>query len=891
MRNIGRRILCILCAVVMLLPVIGGIRVQAADGLDLAKMQIVIPVSATAVEQTAATELQTYLYKITGTRLVIQTEGQHSDACIYVGDTAYATENGVTYPIEGDEKGEAWVIKAVNGDLFLSGAPARGALYAVYHLLEDVLGVRWWNIWEEYIPAGSAIVPADYYDSGVPAMEFRGIFMGIEAFDNYTYFVRNRLNANLADIPDSYGGAESYGAPAHVHTFNRYFGMADFAAHPEWFALIDGVRASDGQLCLTNNDLKKEFASRLVRNAASDPNAIYSVAPNDDTRFCQCSACQSDINAYGMSGYVLRFVNEMAQAVKNAGYSDTQVEMLVYWAYIEPPKGGVKPAENVLIRFADNYIDLLHSLEHPNNADTVANLQAWIDISSSDIYYWQYVVNYLSNGILPTMFHYGSDFVKLEEMGVSGWFAEQEQCINADFWDMKQWLIAKLMEKPVSGEEYKALMDEFIFGYYGEEAGKYIRDYLYYMHEKAEAANIKVTFGTVIIDAPWLNVQDIVKGNDYFEKAFAAAERDEVLLRRLRAARCGFDRVIHENYGKWKKQAADEGLTLPFTKREVGKRIYQCMAEQIAVRGDYDPDHPQFYNSYKRRYGEQSLTLPEQLDGVARQHIWEYTAEDFRLAYDYSVVEDPHSQVGKAVCCTAETRLAAGANSLILNEGNGISIAAYDPSGIGGSQHYSIGEITADSVIANKGYQLYSFRWTVPAMGDGAYIYMVNDWGVQNQYMAQEIQDMVGQTAEIYISMRVEGVTSGSDPQNYPVYYIDRILVLPEKENWDHKYEADTGEVEEDTCKLLCTICGDAVEAVHIWDGGVTVEEPDVHKTGKIELTCISCGAVRIEILDKLAKQSGLSDGHTVPLIAAGVVLDLAALALLAAAIKKRRKA
>ena len=68
----------------------------------------------------------------------------------------------------------------------------------------------------------------------------------------------------------------------------------------------------------------------------------------------------------------------------------------------------------------------------------------------------------------------------MQELGVNGWFAEQEHCINAEFWDMKFWLLMKLMEKPVSGEEYTALMDEFIFGYYGEQAGEYIRQYLYY---------------------------------------------------------------------------------------------------------------------------------------------------------------------------------------------------------------------------------------------------------------------------------------------------------------------------------------------------------------------------------------------------------------------------
>jgi hypothetical protein len=145
------------------------------------------------VERSAASELQTYIHKMTGVSLSIRTEGQQSGSCIYVGATRNASLKGVTYPTVGDENGEAWAIQAVDGDLFLCGAPARGPLYAVYHLLEDVLGVRWWNYWEESVPTGNAIVPADYYDSGVPAMEYRDVFLWPLQPKN-RFAVRNRLN-------------------------------------------------------------------------------------------------------------------------------------------------------------------------------------------------------------------------------------------------------------------------------------------------------------------------------------------------------------------------------------------------------------------------------------------------------------------------------------------------------------------------------------------------------------------------------------------------------------------------------------------------------------------------------------------------------------------------
>ncbi len=868
MKDFGKRILSMLCAVAIVLSMIAGVEFTlpakaATDGLSLSGVQIVVPATATSVEQTAATELQTYLYKITGVQSVITEEGkQQSGAAIFIGNTARARLAGVSYPTEGDENGEAWAIQLVGERLFLVGAATRGPLYAVYHLLEDVFGVHWWNMWEEEVPKGDAVVPTDYADSGVPAMEYRGGFYSINANAEYTYFARNRMNSNLGSFPSSYGGQENYGDPAHVHTFNRYFTDTDFASNPEWFSQVSGSRVSNGQLCLTNSSLKTEFASRLIANVANDPDAIYSVSPNDNTSFCECSSCQSQISTYGYSGYVLNFVNEMANAVADAGYTDATIEMLVYWAYIAPPSGGVVPADNVSIRFADNYIDLLHGLDHANNADTLANIQSWINISSSDVYYWQYVVNYNNNGVLPTMFYYGDDMVLLQEMGVNGWFAEQEQCINADFWDMKLWLIAKLMEEPVSGDEYAALMDEFIYGYYGEEAGQHIRDYLYYMNGKAEATSTEQTFSTNIITADWLTVQDIIAGNDYFEKAFAAANGDETLLRRLRAARSGLDRVIHDNFVSWSTKTASAGLTLPFTAREVGERIYQTMTEQIAMRGSYDPDYPRFYTAYENKYGENKFALPSELSGYAREHVLEYTAENFRTADIGKIVDDSDSVTGKAFYLdTSGMSTVNSTQRAVMKE---ITIKAYDPSGSTNNGIRSIGSITSKNLTLNSGYKLYSVDYTVPSdMGNDAndYVYLFENWSLQIPVMKQDLNMLIGKTVRIYISVKAVGSLSYSTYFKGQ-YYIDRIFLLPTPDQANHSYSVAPSTYG-DSCRSVCSACGDVVLSAHSWDEGVVTKEPTSSAEGEMLYTCTVCGGTKTEAIDKLADVfDGIHEGH-----------------------------
>ena len=868
MNNLGKRILSVVCALVMILSmfVLPDNPVHAAtDGLNLATMQIVLPASSTAVENTAAQELKNYLYKITGTTVSIVQEGSNSGAGIYVGATEYAATKGVTYPTEGDTKGEAWAIQAADGNLVLCGAETRGTLYAVYHLLEDVFGVHWWNVWEEEVPTGDAIVPSNYADSGIPAMEYREVFIGMESGATNEFFARNRMNGTLTSVLPAYGGEESYGMPAHTHTFSRYFPArydssdawlsyittgGDFSTNPEWYSQnSEGNRIQDGQLCLTNKTLRSEFASRVIKSieysynqadaAGTERPVYFAIVPNDNASFCQCSQCQLSISYYGCSGYVLSLVNEIAEAVADAGYTDVIIEMLVYWAYLDAPTK-VTPASNVQIRFADNYTDILHGLDHANNADSIANLQAWAELGSNNLYYWQYVINYSTNGVMPTMFSYGDDISTLAEMGINGWFAEQEQCVNTDFWDMKQWLIAKLMEEPVSGEEYVALMDEFIYGYYGEAAGAHIRDYLYYMHEKAEATDTSVIFtDTNVVDAEWLTVQDILAGNDYFDKAFTAAGNDATLLRRLRHARLGLDRVIVENYKKWYTQADTAGLVLPFTKDEVGERVYQTLTEQIALRGQFDLDANKFYSAYQQ-YGAEGAPLPAEFDGIAREHILEYTADSFRLAFDgYSIVEDADSLAGIAVRADAATRIAAGDNSLILSGNRTLPFVIYD---IDADESYNIGSISKSIIKANQGYQLYKMEWTVQEVGSNSYVFMTNDWGVQNVHLPSDLQDMLGQTVEIYMSMKVEGTVDGSNPDDYPVYYIDRIIVLPEADQRTHNYvQKSYGDV----CRSVCTICFDALENNHTWGEGEVLKQYTDTEDGQVCYTCGVCGKTK----------------------------------------------
>ncbi len=616
------------------------------DPLNLANMQIVLPKSATAVETTAAEELNLHLEQMIGKELKIVTEGSETKAGIYIGETEFAKSKNVTYT--DNDFGEGWVIKAVNSDLVIRGGAVRGVLYGVYHLLEDEFGVRWYTLWETEIPdltETGAVLPANYAHSGVPAMEYRDLFTGKENVRDFDsrFFVRNRLNGFTVNESLAYGGEEDFAHPAHVHTIGRVFrptftastdpynrgwqmavnpdGIDWYIEHPEWYALVFGQRVAD-QMCLSNEELAEAYTEAVLNtieytyewadeNGKSRPR-YFDVSPNDNWMFCKCDDCWEIREKSGDSGYVLQFVNKIAEVVAKE-YPEARVETLAYSFYADAPKDDTKPADNLVIRLAYMDMDYLRGIDHEINKDYLEALKAWAKITApGNLYIWDYNTTWSEHGVFPSMYRHAADFAAFAEYGVNGYFSCTEQANNTDFWDMKMWLQAKLAEDPT--QDFDALMDDFIYGYYGSAPGEYIREYLDYVHEKAEACEDYFGYKTDVLSATWLTVEDIIHGNELFNKAFEAAGEDETLLRRLRAARSGLDRVIIENYTRLATEAAAENIKLSdsVTKKEVGSRLYITMTEMVAQRGEnYDTNGKKYINRYKKYSPENLANLPE----------------------------------------------------------------------------------------------------------------------------------------------------------------------------------------------------------------------------------------------------------------------------------------
>ena len=228
------------------------------------KYSIVIPKDCSEVEKNATTELKEYIKKAFDTDIYIKNEIEASGKAFFVGHTNYAYKAG----IQGKSK-ENWIVKMHDDNIILNGGlknTDRGIVYAVYHFLEDVVGVRWWTRFEEDVPQLSNLsLEQDFCIEGTPYFTYRKILSHYNSPDFY-YEARRRGNVIMpvSDLPDGIydksvkklGGALHMGRPNHVHSLGYYFPANEyFEKHPDWFAWseFEQKRVTYGHYCIFYN--------------------------------------------------------------------------------------------------------------------------------------------------------------------------------------------------------------------------------------------------------------------------------------------------------------------------------------------------------------------------------------------------------------------------------------------------------------------------------------------------------------------------------------------------------------------------------------------------------------------------------------------------------------
>ncbi len=389
--------------------------ILSADNRPAASV-LIEPDSAPAVSF-AARELSRYLAIITGGRFpVYEKEPEGEGAVVRLATATAPLLNGVTAP-------GAYAWRVHEGGIEIIGQRPGAVLHAVYALLEE-LGCQWLHVWEggEVIPRRPTLsLPfGDHTDE--PAMAHREMTNLMPIDEGYVHHIdwmaKNRYNrfmvfANIEgsierylDLLEPEVAIRGMQATMGHHSF-RYFLPPDehFDDHPEWYALIDGQRSPQGQLCTSNPAVVDAVAERVCAFFAEHERIeMIGLWPNDGFGWCECPDCVA-LEPQEPSRFrpehprrtdtYLRFVNAVAERVAGQ-HPDRRLSALAYVNYTDAPRS-VEPAENVAVCFAPFCRCLKHPLR-PDvqcerlNAAYAREFERWREAVSNDLYLFSYLM-------------------------------------------------------------------------------------------------------------------------------------------------------------------------------------------------------------------------------------------------------------------------------------------------------------------------------------------------------------------------------------------------------------------------------------------------------------------------------------------------------------------
>lgn len=491
---------------------------------------IVIPSSPTPHELKAATELQAYIRKMSGTLLpVVADAAPEQPSEILLGRTkrSFRLLKGLD-PARLEEDGFRMAVRGKK--LVIYGGTRKGTLYGVYTLLEDLLGCRMYSPTVFHIPARSTVIVPPFDTTVVPFFRFRQVHY-MNGFDR-AYSDWHKLHS-LEDQREEWG--------MWVHTFETLVPSEKyFDTHPEYFTLQGGRRLANAQLCLTNPDVFSVLTSALREHMDRQPLAhTWSVSQNDNLNECRCEACTALNKRHnGSSGSMLTFVNRVARA-----FPDKTISTLAY-NYTRSAPTGIRPDPNVNIMLCSIECNRSKPIAtDPENASFKKDIEDW-GMLTDNILMWDYVVQFRNLlDPFPNLRVLQPNIQLFARNNIRQMFQQGAGHNVAEFGDLRTYLIAKLLWNPDC--DLNAVMDDFLTGYYGP-AGGHIRTYIDTMHDALERSGKGLGIYGYPFDAidSYLTPELLRTYAAIFDRAEEAVKDAPQLLERVRIARLPLEFAI-----------------------------------------------------------------------------------------------------------------------------------------------------------------------------------------------------------------------------------------------------------------------------------------------------------------------------------------------------------
>lgn len=518
---------------------------------------IVVAPDAPPATRYAAEELKRFLGEITGADFpVVPDTDPLRPTELIVGHNrhAHALNVSVDYSRLGPD---GYVLISKGSKILLAGGEPRGTLYAVYGLLEDHLGCRWFTPDVSRIPKADILALEPLNELRIPPLEYREPFVK-ECFDA-DWCARNRMNSSNAPLQEHHGGKVTY--YGFVHTFDSLLPPEKwFDEHPEYFSLVKGQRVKERtQLCCTHPDVVRLVTEEVRRRMREHPEAtVFSVSQNDWHNYCECDNCQALAQAEGtQAAPLLHLVNAVARAVRDE-FPDKIIDTLAYQYTRKPPRT-MRPEPNVVIRLCSIECDFSHPFEARltlDNKSFCEDLEGWNRLTDR-LWIWNYNTSFSHYLVpFPNLRVRGPNIRYLVRHGVTGIFEQDVyNTPHGEFSALSGYLGAKLLWNPDYDEN--TAINEFLEGVYGD-AAPYLRRYLDMIHDAVSdpKTNMIIWIGPT---ASFITDDLIAKADKLFDAAEKAVAADPDTLERVRIARMSVD------YTAIERQRRSFGMRSAFT--------------------------------------------------------------------------------------------------------------------------------------------------------------------------------------------------------------------------------------------------------------------------------------------------------------------------------------
>jgi hypothetical protein len=498
----------------------------------MADWHIAVPGTAIPAERYAAEELQRWFARATAIELPIRSGSRPGEKRVFIGED----------PLLGEEE----LRLTINPDsVRVAGGRPRGCLYGAYQFLEEFLGVRFLTWDHTHVPEERpAPIPCGIYRYR-PPFSFRWSYYRENA-DRPDFAARLRVNT-VAD-EERLGGRTPQNLINHsVHAlvpFEQYG-----AAHPEYYALVDGQRDVDTrgggpQLCVADREVAEISATAAIAQFDAQPGLRnISVSQADTDRYCRCPACEAINQREGTPmGAQLQFVNAVAERVEQV-HPRVKVGTLAYWYTRKAPRT-MRPRPNVQIQLCSIECCTLHSIDHPDchkNQAFCQDMREWSAICD-DIWIWNYDTNFRSYDLpFPNLRSIGPNVRYFARSHAKGVFMQANgNGRSGEFSDLRNYLIGRLLWDPDADDQ--ALLREFVELHYREAAGPLLA-YVDMLHDQAEAQGVHPNcFPTP--EEVGLDAQVSRRVLGYFEQALELAVGDDVHARVGKASICAYKAMV-----------------------------------------------------------------------------------------------------------------------------------------------------------------------------------------------------------------------------------------------------------------------------------------------------------------------------------------------------------